>query len=96
MFKLIIKDIAREILEELSNNNQKTFKIISNALDEIKDKGLKSSNIKKLVGFQKIFRKRIRRWRILFTIEGKEINIWLIAIKKDNRKDYKKWIRFIN
>jgi len=43
----------------------------------------------------KIFRKRVGRWRILFTIERKKIDVWIIAIEKDTDKDYKRWIAYI-
>jgi mRNA-degrading endonuclease RelE of RelBE toxin-antitoxin system len=95
MYKVIIHRLAEDILIELSERDKKSFYIISQALDEIEKNGLQSSNTKHLSNTNKIFRKRIGRWRILFTIEEKNIHIWIVAIEKDTKKDYKKWIKYI-
>lgn len=65
MFKLIINTFAEEALEEISQKDKRAFRRLVNALDELEQKGLQSSNIKSLKNAPKIFRKRVGRWRIL-------------------------------
>ena len=96
MYELVINSIAEEVLTTLSLKNKKVFGRISKALDEWEEKGLKASNTKKLTSSEKIFRKCVGRWRILFTIEDKIINVWIVAMEKDTDKDYRKWIRYIS
>ena len=62
---------------------------------ELKEKGLQSSNGKSLENAPKIFRKRVGRLRILFTVKLQVINVWIVAIEKDTDKDYKRWIDYI-
>lgn len=95
MFKLIVNTFAEETLEKVSLRDKKTFYRLSKALDELEEKGLQSSNIKSLKNAPKIFRKRVGRWRILFTVKLQIINVWIVAIEKDTDKDYKRWIDYI-
>lgn len=95
MFKLIVNTFAEETLEKVSLRDKKTFYRLSKALDELEEKGLQSSNVKSLKNAPKIFRKRVGRWRILFTVKLQIINVWIVAIEKDTNKDYKRWIDYI-
>ena len=95
MFKLIVNTFAEETLEKVSLRDKKTFYRLSKALDELEEKGLQSSNVKSLKNAPKIFRKRVGRWRILFTVKLQIINVWIVAIEKDTDKDYKRWIDYI-
>ncbi len=95
MFKLIVNTFAEETLEKVSLRDKKTFYRLSKALDELEEKGLQSSNVKFLKNAPKIFRKRVGRWRILFTVKLQIINVWIVAIEKDTDKDYKRWIDYI-
>ncbi len=95
MYKLIINTFAEETLEKVSQKDKKTYLRLSKALDSLEQNGLQSSNITSLKNAPKIFRKRVGRWRILFTLKQEEINVWIIAIEKDTDKDYKRWINFI-
>lgn len=95
MFKLIVNTFAEETLEKVSLRDKKTFYRLSKALDELEEKGLQSSNVKSLENAPKIFRKRVGRWRILFTVKLQIINVWIVAIEKDTDKDYKRWIDYI-
>ncbi|MBI2453901.1 hypothetical protein HYV58_01845 [Candidatus Peregrinibacteria bacterium] len=67
----------------------------SDSLDELEQKGLLAPNIKKLSGAKNIFRKRVGRWRILFTNENTVFKIWIIAMEKGTKQDYFKWIMYI-
>lgn len=96
MFKLIINKFAEETLEKVSHKDKKVFRRLVTSLDELEKKGLQGSNIKPLKNAPKVFRKRIGRWRILFTLERQVINVWIIAIEKDTDKDYKRWISYIS
>lgn len=95
MFKLIVNTFAEETLEKVSLRGKKTFYRLSKALDELEEKGLQSSNVKSLKNAPKIFRKRVGRWRILFTVKLQVINVWIVAVEKDTDKDYKRWIDYI-
>ncbi len=95
MFKLIVNTFAEETLGKVSLRDKKTFYRLSKALDELEEKGLQSSNVKSLKNAPKIFRKRVGRWRILFTVKLQIINVWIVAIEKDTDKDYKGWIGYI-
>ena len=95
MPQIIVQRLAQKTLENLFNSNQKYFKQIGKALDELSQRGLESSGIKKLGGTKNIFRKRVGRWRILFTVEGNIFKIWIIAMEKGTQQDYFKWIFYI-
>ncbi len=66
------------------------------AIDDIENRGLSASNLKQLSHLKNGYRKRVGRYRILFTINHDEqvIHIWIIEIKK-SPKDYRKWIENI-
>jgi len=93
--EVIVHELAQETLKKLFLKDKKSFNKISIALDELEKKGLKASSIKKLSSTNKIFRKRVGRFRILFTVNLKTFNVWIIAIEKDTKKDYKVWIKYI-
>ena len=96
MYNIILHNIAEEVLFDLVHSNKKEYQVLFEALNEIEEEGFRASNTKSLANTDKIFRKRVRRWRILFTMEGADIHIWIIAIEKDTKKDYKKWIKYIS
>lgn len=95
MPQILIQRLAQETLEELFEQNQKEYKKIAQAINELGKNGLGSSNIKKLSGTKNIFRKRVGRWRVLFTAEGQIFKIWIIAMEKGTKQDYFKWIFYI-
>lgn len=95
MPQILIQRLAQETLEELFEQNQKEYKKIAKAINELGKNGLGSSNIKKLSGTKNIFRKRAGRWRVLFTAEGHIFKIWIIAMEKGTKQDYFKWIFYI-
>ncbi|MBI4995082.1 type II toxin-antitoxin system RelE/ParE family toxin [Candidatus Peregrinibacteria bacterium] len=95
MIQISIQRLAQEILQELFDKNQKQYGKIEKAINELAQKGLFASNVKKLTGTKNIFRKRVGRWRILFTVENEIFKIWIIAIEKGTRQDYLKWIFYI-
>jgi len=95
MYEVIIHELAQETLKKLFLRDRKSFDKISISLDGLAKKGLKLSGIKRLSSANKIFRKRVGRFRILFTVNAKTFHIWIIAIEKDRKKDYKVWIKYI-
>lgn len=95
MSQVFIQRLAKETLEDLFQRNQKQYRQISKAIDELEEKGLHASNIKKLQGTKNIFRKRIGRWRILFTAEEAILKVWIIAMEKGTKQDYLHWIFYI-
>lgn len=92
---ILIQRLAQETLEELFEKNQKQYGLISKGIDELAEKGIQASLIKKLTGTRNIFRKRVGRWRILFTLDNFAIKIWIIAMEKGTKQDYFKWIFYI-
>ena len=95
MHEVVIHELAQETLKKLSLKDKKSFDKISVALDGLAKNGLKLSGVKKLSSVNKIFRKRVGRFRILFTFDVKTFHVWIIAIEKDTKKDYKVWIKYI-
>lgn len=95
MYKLVINEFAEETMEKVFQKEKMVFRRLAGALDDLEQKGLLSSNVKSLKNAPKIYRKRVGRWRVLFTIKGKIIDVWIIAIEKDTDKDYKRWISYI-
>jgi mRNA-degrading endonuclease RelE of RelBE toxin-antitoxin system len=95
MFKLVINEFAEETMEKVFQKEKMAFRRLADALDDLEQKGLLSSNVKSLKNAPKIFRKRVGRWRVLFTIKAQIIDVWIIAIEKDTDKDYRRWISYI-
>jgi mRNA-degrading endonuclease RelE of RelBE toxin-antitoxin system len=73
--------------------NSPDLKLIISNLDELAKNWLNTSNIKNIWDW--IYRKRVWRWRIVLTINENTINVWIIDIEKDTKKDYKKWKIYI-
>lgn len=82
-----------EKLDFLKTSDKNLFSLLISELSDIKNNWLKSKNTKNI--WDNIFRKRIWRWRILFTIKNLDITIWIIDIEKDTLKDYKKWKEYV-
>ncbi|MBT4936782.1 hypothetical protein HON22_02590 [Candidatus Peregrinibacteria bacterium] len=96
MHKAIIHTYSEEVLDALSHKDYNSFLRIIKAIEDLEESGVYSSNTKPLRNTDKIYRKRVGRWRVLFTIEKNIIDIWIIAIEKDTKKDYNKWIKYIS
>ena len=65
-------------------------------INRLEEKWFSSSSVKNI--WDGIYRKRVMRWRILFTESKKEKNvfdIWIIDIEKDTDKDYERWKKYI-
>lgn len=92
MYNLKIYKKAKNTLDTLKTEDPTDLKSIISSLDEIREKWLNSSNIKNI--WDEIFRKRVWRWRMLFTVD-ELFHIWIIDIEKDTKKDYKKWKEYI-
>jgi mRNA-degrading endonuclease RelE of RelBE toxin-antitoxin system len=95
MIKIFVQRLAEETLQDLFERDYKQYLRIEAAIDEIAKKGLGASQIKKLSGTKNIFRKRVGRWRVLFTFEAEVIKIWIIAMEKGTSQDYFRWIFYI-
>lgn len=93
MYNLELTRKREEKLDLIKNNDKNLFSLVISELSDIKNNGLKSKNTKNI--WDNIFRKRIWRWRILFTIKNLDITIWIIDIEKDTLKDYKKWKEYV-
>jgi mRNA interferase RelE/StbE len=81
-YKLIIKREARENLASLSPKEQKK---VDEAILKLAD-GF-SGDVKKLKAFSPRYRLRVGNLRVLFDVEGDELNIEAI---RDRKESYKK------
>lgn len=70
MFQIFLQSLAQAALERLFERNRGQYNRIEKAIDELSKRGFQASNIKKLAGTKNIFRKRVGRWRVLFTIHS--------------------------
>jgi len=95
MFKVLLQESAKKTLDILHETDSKTFQRVIDGLDDLEKNGLKSSSIKRLSNSESIFRKRVGRYRILFTLIARKIDIWVIEMEKDTKKDYKRWLKYI-
>ena len=70
---------------------------IRNALRAIQSNPVEGLNIKRLKKVAQGYRKRIGRYRILYTYNPNEevIKVWIIDIEKDTKKDYDRWLQYI-
>jgi len=95
MYKLLIYKKAKDTLDDLKKYNLKYLDLLIINLDEIVLKWINSSNVKNI--WDKIYRKRVWRWRILFTQDSNKniCEIWIIEIEKNTKKDYNKWKEYI-
>jgi len=75
-----IKKVLRKLVE-------KERKIVKDILENIEKENLKGLNIKKLKGYDDIFRVRKRGIRIIFKKTGK--NIFVLSIERRSSKTYK-------
>lgn len=94
MYTLVFRPKAKKSVESL-----RKFELlrIMTAFAEIQRKGASASSVKVLLGISRGFRKRVGRWRVLFTVdeEKKKVTVWIVAIEKDTKRDYGKWVRYI-
>lgn len=96
MFEVVLGVIAEEALRRLELRHKASFVRIAEALDSLGELGTQSPNVKRLKNTSGIFRKRVGRFRILFTLKDQQIQIWIIAVEKDTNKDYPRWISYIS
>ncbi len=93
MYNLELTRKREEKLDFLKTSDKNLFSLVISELSDIKNSWLKSKNTKNI--WDNIFRKRIWRWRILFTIKNLDITVWIIDIEKDTLKDYKRWKEYV-
>lgn len=96
MPSLYIQEYAQKSLDDLEIFDEKIYQRMMSFLEDLENHGTQLPGVKKLVNSESIYRKRIGRYRILFTYKNDRIDIWLIEIEKDTKKDYKRWVRYIN
>ncbi|MEI7510817.1 MAG: hypothetical protein WCJ84_01525 [Candidatus Peregrinibacteria bacterium] len=91
-----LSDSAVSFLQK-SSLPQKEKDKIHDFLKEMRNGQKEFSNIKSLSGVPNGYRKRIGRYRILFTLHAEEdiCKVWIIDMEKDTQKDYRKWIAYI-
>jgi len=94
---MIIQLSEQAVRSLLKIKSKKTKEVVKNSISELSEKGFDASNIKKLTGLKNGYRKRVGRYRILFSFHSriKTVKIWIIELKKDSKKDYRKWIEYI-
>ena len=101
--RIILKGQAKEAYLELKKRNDKESKTILNSIERIKNilknnpqfgdpikKELIPNELKKL-NIQNLYRVELSNyWRMLYTIEGNRIEIFLFVLKIVNHKEYNK------
>ncbi|MBI2671635.1 hypothetical protein HYX16_01745 [Candidatus Woesearchaeota archaeon] len=101
--RVILKDQAKESYLELKKRTDKESRSIINSIDRIKEilkdnpqygdpirKELIPSELKK-IGIQNLYRVELSNyWRMLYTIEGNTVEIFLFVLKVINHKEYDK------
>jgi len=88
-----IEENAKKSLDLMKIKYKTDLVKVINWIKELREKGLSASLIKNIWDW--IYRKRVWRWRILFTIDYEVIKIWIIKMEKDTRKDYYTWKKYI-
>ncbi len=81
----------------MSIKGKKLAKQLEEALDDIAVSPVRGSNVTSLFKVPNGYRKRVGRYRILYTFHSGEnlVRIWIIDIEKDTRKDYTRWMEYI-
>ena len=101
--RVLLKGQAKESYIELKKREDKESKSILNSVERVTNilkenpqfgnpikKGLIPDELKKL-GVQNIYRVELSNyWRMLYTLEGNEISIFLFVLKIFNHKEYNK------
>ena len=88
-----IEEKAKKSLDLMKIKYSNDLEKIIDSLKELKEKWLEASWIKNI--WNLIYRKRVWRWRILFTLDLDFIIVWIIKIEKDTKKDYISWKKYI-
>ncbi|MDQ7009067.1 MAG: hypothetical protein Q9M94_02145 [Candidatus Gracilibacteria bacterium] len=88
-----IEENAKKSLDLMKRKYKNDLVKVINGIKELREKGLESSGIKNIG--DGIYRKRVGRWRILFTIDFLTMKIWIIKMEKDTKKDYDTWKKYI-
>jgi hypothetical protein len=107
--RIILRDQAKESYIKLKKRPDKEAQSILNSIERIKEilrnnpqygnpirKELIPSELKKL-GIQNLYRVELSNfWRMLYTIEGNTIEIFLFVLKVIDHKEYNKLFRYKN
>ena len=92
---LFFHKTVRKKLIQLEKKEYKNFLLVQKGLDDLELNGFNAQHIKPVKNNKKgIYRKRVGKWRILFTEDGFILRIWIVDRKKGPR-DYEKWVEFI-
>ena len=101
--KVLLKGQAKERFLELENKSDKESKSIFNSIKRIKDillqnpqhgdpirKELIPNEIKQ-IGVQNLYREELSNfWRLLYTLEGNETQLFVFVLKIMSHKEYDK------
>lgn len=95
MARLLLSRRARKSL--LGLKGTKHAKSLEKALEDIAHSPQRGSNVKNLLKVPGGYRKRVGRYRILYTVHADEnlVRIWIIDMEKDTKKDYARWMGYI-
>lgn len=93
MYKLELARKSEDKLNYIKSSDITLFNSIILSLKEIQNNFPEINNVKNI--WDNIYRKRVWRWRILFTLASNIVTVWIIDIEKDTKKDYKKWKDYI-
>ena len=101
--RILLKDEAKDSYLELKRRNDKEAKSILNSIERIKEilkqnpqygepisKKLIPESLKKL-GIQTLYRVELSNyWRMLYTLEGNEITIYVFVLSIVDHREYNK------
>lgn len=95
MMQITLYRRAKQTLRDLRDRKMQTR--LMHAIDEIAGAPHDGSGSKKLTNLPNGYRRRVGRYRILYTVHNKEkmIRVWIIAMEKDTQKDYQRWMECI-
>lgn len=77
MYKVVIDKKAEKYIKKLDSSSRKR---ISNSLLELSENPFTNHNVKKLKGFEDIYRKRVGDFRIIFKVEDDNLAILILKI----------------
>ncbi len=94
-FTVRIDEDALQEGQELRRHDAAMFRKFLGLVNELEQHGTRIPQAKKLVGTKNGWRLDFGRYRALFSLDRNRITIWLIAMEKDTRKDYSRWITYL-
>ena len=94
-FTVRIDEEALKEAQELRNRDGAMSHKFINLVGQLEQRGVRIPQTKKLIGTKNGWRLDFGRYRALFSLDENVITIWLIAMEKDTKKDYQRWMGYL-